>query len=277
MLEKIYYKYGTTDSILKMLLSGTIRYSRPILFNDPYDVQFNLDMYIANEGNINNLKKIFEKKEKAVTRIEKNWFNWLTNKPNENQISFNQLIESYNYDLNQLKEFLSNTFVFSLTQSKDNLLMWAHYANYHKGVVVQFDFSKADPNILLNVKYSKSLPLPFLKKDPIQQNNNYLNTCLTNLISVKSDEWAYEQEVRLVGNAYEDEEYKIPLKKDYCNLPFEKEIVKSIYLGYRMTIEEKILFHKIKKLYPSIKIYETHLKENDYGLEFSPLDESHFF
>lgn len=32
--------------------------------------------------------------------------------------------------------------VFSLSETKNNLLMWSHYADEHKGIVIEFDFNK---------------------------------------------------------------------------------------------------------------------------------------
>ena len=93
-----------------------------------------------------------------------------------------------------------NQGIISLTETRDNLLMWSHYAEEHKGYVIEFnsdhDFfnktyvggSESDPSRsgrLTRVLYRKERLKVFnkLKLEP------YFH---------KSDEWAYEKEHRLI-------------------------------------------------------------------------------
>src|SRR5262245_13045540 len=40
--ERSFFKYATADTVLAILRSGVVRYSSPLTFNDPFDVQSGL-------------------------------------------------------------------------------------------------------------------------------------------------------------------------------------------------------------------------------------------
>ena len=48
-------------------------------------------------------------------------------------------------DTNKFQEYLDFIGVISLTETKDNLLMWSHYAREHSGVAFEFDIDLSDP------------------------------------------------------------------------------------------------------------------------------------
>jgi hypothetical protein len=94
--------------------------------------------------------------------------------------------------------------IFCATRRKDNLLMWAHYAEQHRGVVLGF---KPDPAVdsflclLEPVSYSAVRPSFYDPIDPLQgarpkiEDMRAFNRYLT---ATKSLDWAYEEELRLV-------------------------------------------------------------------------------
>lgn len=96
--------------------------------------------------------------------------------------------------------------VVSLSETKDNLLMWSHYADSHRGVVIEFDVEESEPFTLFNmpkksgfsskwiferVNYRKTrwLEDPALKSD---------DDIMKHYILTKSDEWIYEKEHRFI-------------------------------------------------------------------------------
>ncbi|MGE4455805.1 MAG: DUF2971 domain-containing protein [Arcobacteraceae bacterium] len=107
--------------------------------------------------------------------------------------------------------------VISFSESKDNLLMWSHYANEHKGGLITFNFYKDSiikdlpiHNDLFeksvfdgkckSVKYRKQ---PIYKIDTFDR--DYSNIGLQveerfvyEIFEQKSDEWIYEKEHRIV-------------------------------------------------------------------------------
>ncbi|WP_421171254.1 DUF2971 domain-containing protein [Aeromonas dhakensis] len=94
--------------------------------------------------------------------------------------------------------------VISLTETNDNLLMWSHYADEHKGMVVGFDVPIERPfdffldgqqpegSHFAKVNYRK------YRKFDGDINANNLDTVRLHYMLGKSDEWIYEKEHRFV-------------------------------------------------------------------------------
>jgi hypothetical protein len=123
-----------------------------------------------------------------------------------------------------IKKLKKEVRICSLSTNKDNALLWAHYANEHKGCCVEVDVAEDISWKRIDVNYCSSFPI--------------LHSGLTDdevieiLFKTKSDFWSYEDEVRFVK--------RLPLSKDEkphkANLPVK---VMKIYLGVRVTAEEK--------------------------------------
>ncbi|MEY2521298.1 MAG: hypothetical protein QOF24_3057 [Verrucomicrobiota bacterium] len=93
--------------------------------------------------------------------------------------------------------FNDNLGIFCLTEDPTNLLMWAHYADHHRGVVIEFDETHTffnqrkgpqdDLRHFRKVNYTDVRPSVFLSlSDAIQ------------VFYTKSCEWEYEREWRLI-------------------------------------------------------------------------------
>ncbi|MFT6903339.1 MAG: hypothetical protein ACJAXS_003562 [Colwellia sp.] len=104
--------------------------------------------------------------------------------------SFDKLLSSIT------KLNLNSMGIISLTSRPDNLLMWSHYANDHKGMVIEID----DNNSEFRKKFGAS------SEHPITQNVIYRKDRLKNFEDTerflpylyKSIEWAYEEEQRII-------------------------------------------------------------------------------
>lgn len=91
--------------------------------------------------------------------------------------------------------------LLSVSKTARNTVMWAHYADSHKGVVIGIDFDKVFYEIcriicglkLNQVKYSEQRPRINILTDFEIQPEAFFRTTLT-----KSSEWKYEREFRAV-------------------------------------------------------------------------------
>lgn len=78
----------------------------------------------------------------------------------------------------------------SLSQDPTNILMWSHYANFHKGMCLGF-YNKT---VTYAVKYSDEYPeIDFRLPDP-----NIRGLQMFKVINSKSKIWEYEKERRMV-------------------------------------------------------------------------------
>jgi hypothetical protein len=82
---------------------------------------------------------------------------------------------------------------FSLNPT--NILMWSHYAENHKGVVIGFQLPPHISDKLIRVKYSKERVL-FDPAQPI--GGEYDTEIAEKIISTKHVNWEYEEEMRIM-------------------------------------------------------------------------------
>ena len=114
--------------------------------------------------------------------------------------------------------FSRNYIILSLTRTALNPLMWSHYADSYKGVVIGIDVKKAGfedgnkfiiPSTKAEIRYLKTAPEK-INKGTIEclmsvGNSNILNweneeSLLKHALLYKMQEWVYEEEVRVVKN-----------------------------------------------------------------------------
>ncbi|TSA09789.1 MAG: DUF2971 domain-containing protein [Deltaproteobacteria bacterium] len=189
------YKYLPFDEgSLRIITDGTIKFTPPSKVNDPFDCApdvetCNIAEYLnsrpdllARAGERLNLSpaQIIEEKQTMIKRLE---------------------IAADHGAFGQ--QFSDSVGICSLTRDPLNLLMWAHYAQHHTGFVVEFDIpivvtdtdkppteSLLDWLIPQEVEYQTSKPVvSFFDDKDVTTKKQFL---------VKGEDWAYEQEERVI-------------------------------------------------------------------------------
>lgn len=90
-----------------------------------------------------------------------------------------------------IEKQMNNTGILCLTPHNDNLLMWAHYADSHKGVCIEYDL-QTDINAFCfpkKVEYSDD----YMRFNYVK-NHEHVTDCIFH----KSSAWSYEDEYRIV-------------------------------------------------------------------------------
>lgn len=138
----------------------------------------------------------------------------------------------------------------------ENTLMWAHYANSHKGICVQYelnekDFSSNRTSIgfltrLMRIKYIN----PCDKNEIIDFTDTETKLSLRNGLATKSADWAYENEVRMI--AYTPSE---STRFVQCTLETPHPI-KAIYFGVKCPTQRKNAVRAIFKDRPEVVFYQ---------------------
>jgi hypothetical protein len=135
-----------------------------------------------------------------------------------------EICESPDELISYIEENKNKIGVISLTEAKDNLLMWSHYANEHKGAVIGFWAKSAfDGNMFSNLHepqldstslfdgfemfHGECLPVIYRKQPRYRVDQfdfDYSNITaegedriLFEIFQQKSDEWIYEKEHRV--------------------------------------------------------------------------------
>ena len=137
-LPEYVYKYVTWENEYhkKILLENEIFFSSARKFNDPFDSTVPLRYDFGNDEQIFDLylehirhdhPNLTEDEVKRVARNE------LRNNDIRNP-------ERIQYNINVQRDFAASRFgIFSVSTKKDNILLWAHYSNSHKGICIRFN------------------------------------------------------------------------------------------------------------------------------------------
>ncbi|MBW4891470.1 DUF2971 domain-containing protein [Mucilaginibacter sp. HMF5004] len=243
--EKI-YKYTKLDqNFYDLLIGQRLWFSNPQDFNDPFD------------NNINFNEELDEEELESLLRSEK-----FKHDPKTliSHLKKNPQILDDTYD--KLKHFIRDIGICCFSEIQDNLLMWAHYSNCHKGVCIEFDVEKLKTihQELKRVNYQKLMP--DIKILDIPKGEIY-----GELPFYKSDHWSYEQEIRVWA-------------KSSGAILFPIEALSGIIFGLKMTDEQMTTICRlmIKLGYSNVKFYKAELHPKEYKLNFvdiNVIDEEH--
>ncbi len=110
--------------------------------------------------------------------------------------------------------------VLSLSSLRDDALMWAHYANGHRGICLQFALDKWE------FAHTGTLPVTYSPERPFLQINKvtFADLSIAKLIALtKSADWSYEEEWRLVD----------PWKSG--EHPFPSEFLSGVIFGWKIS------------------------------------------
>lgn len=153
--------------------------------------------------------------------------------------------------LDNLMDRKSKVGIYSLSTSFDHELLWAHYANSHKGFCIQYDL-----NLLINQNIYQEFhifPVDYKRKLPsinIEDISKEKEVFFQKLLGTKSKLWDYEDEVRIITDTIGENDY------DYS-------AVTAIYFGYRMLGEHKDkMMDRLQGR--GIKYFQMYIEDNSY-------------
>ncbi|WP_258018713.1 DUF2971 domain-containing protein, partial [Brachyspira hampsonii] len=188
---------------------------------------------------------------------------------------FNDPIDPYIKTDISYKEILDKIKVSCLTTHNDNTLMWSHYADKHQGICIEYDITSIHNRenlILKKVNYEASLTTNNINYytdtmgklfNNVKTSDNRNIDYIIDTFTVKSKEWEYEDEYRIL---FYDEENKNPNGR---SIDLQ---IKSICFGVQTSKEDKELVYNIvnsineKRLdYNNdiIKLYQAELDDNE--------------
>jgi hypothetical protein len=298
---------------IKNLANNQLFFRRPDNFNDPYDSRTYWSMNGRREKHINHLINFY-----GFTQEESE--NYIDDAIDKGKMTIDRDLICYDpiteIDLDgysqkelhgySLKESLPKVCCFS--GKVDNILMWSHYADSHKGICLRFrsvkdwenrelgeyylDFDYRDysyplllarKNPFYNLYYKKKfLKINYKPKEYICPKVNYLDADsglkMTESLLGKFIDWNYEDEYRIIITHFDiiigllsSDEYKKGLLK------YQKEDLQGIVFGMKISYENaKLVYETVKKNYLdegiAIKFYEAKEVPYKYDVEIEPID-----
>ena len=181
-------------------------------------------------------------------------------------------------DFSRFYKEVKNYGIYSLSKTEKDELLWAYYANSHKGFCIEYDLEILlkikSVNLNCIVQYDENLPK--LNFSSVFHHNSISK--LTKLIlGTKSKRWLHEEEIRIIINHLGKVEY-------------DARAVKAIYFGFKMPKTYLDLHENNMKL-PNelspvcqeqvmeamkgrgIKYFQMKLKSNSYEFEYTEIED----
>jgi len=250
------YKFRNIDSeghTEEIFTKNRLYFSTRKYFNDPFDCRPK-QSFSASEDKI---------KEYFLKRVPK-FFPALTTRQ-QIRAKTREIMKQKKYKNNQIQELIEKESISKIidkvgiccfSKRPDNILMWSHYADKHRGICLQFEGKPSTPffyNAQI-VEYQKNLPVinPFIdEKEPL-----FYKTFLK-----KSCWWEYEEEWRII----------IP-RIGSTTFEFPPEYLKGVILGSNISEKnEKNVITWAKEIGNPINVFKAFLKEEEYGIDIRPL------
>ena len=269
MSKKNYlFRYSSTNdtyslfNLERLLLHNEIMLASPTTFNDPFDCKFLFDRDDMSEEEWHEFYKILINRMDISDQDKNKQFEEITRSPPHHDAKYVDLqVESWRKGV---EKAVSMVFIASFITgfSPEDILMWSHYADGHKGYCLEFESDLKGEFEVHKVRYRKKYqPLSDIVKGIASDTGIALSLLLT-----KSDRWEYENEVRAITDSEEDEGMNAIHKK------FSAESLRCIILGCRMPdIHKREIRRLVKQMKIPIAISEAVAKETNFGIDIKPI------
>lgn len=282
------------EAALKILDGGKFRYSSPATFNDPFDLQ--TELYF--EFDITDFPDLFTEAVDALVR------GWSSVSPQRESL-FGKVIlllreqhEKGRYrsehldfmvkplmpDLARVLEDTRRKYndywrdplrtikIFSVSEHNKSILMWSHYAEYHKGVCFKLKVMPEQDNPICaakKVNYLSKPPSFFSFEEWINSlvsgnDSAFFERLYHQYPLAKSDVWNYEKEWRVWAPFEENH-------SAYIDIPIVDGEIDAIYFGIEANPELVQRLIGVAKAKNIKRFFRAEKKINEYGLIYNAI------
>lgn len=270
--EKQFYKYYSVDAAKAVLRDVRLKWSSPILFNDPFDNQLDFmieqDVEKLAQQTMESYAKIcasevpvpfYNLEQTIITELirqalKRSAYSFTEDEKAElleaARASARKMIERAPEINRDIRKLMFDISIFCVSETHDNSPMWSHYAEQHKGAVVRFLPTVNDSPLSVAQKVRYTDEIPKFTSEELMDSKSLPMTAFTKLTLTKSNQWSYENEWRVVTTMRDK-------AKQFELLPFSKEELGAIFLGCRMNdADKKEIILLMKRNFPHAEIYE---------------------
>lgn len=280
----------TSETAIKVISSQSLRWSSPLKFNDPFDHQIGFSFPFTGEEIGTALLREMELivfGGKASFK-EPTLFSTLAMQlyPEKDRLPKHEIMKDFAGAVDEIagnmgdlvdklhtsvQKHLTHSRVLCVTETKDNVVMWSHYADEHRGVVLELRcIDEIDNNLLAarKVNYSRKFP-SFLSSESYVKHLTGeepldLPKLSWEIAFTKHVDWSYEKEWRV----------HIPLLNQppgngYTSFKEDPFVFGKVYLGCRMADSDATrVIAAVKEHLPHAKVLRGIRSKTLFSLEF---------
>lgn len=273
-----FYRYFDSVGGEATLKSRRMRWADPKGFNDPFELlprmkpptkeeaqatlllPHVIEKYYQSEGKPCGLTRQ-QSEEKYRAAVVPAKLNQVLKEPAKAaSIARRQLLPSFSHGFR----------ILCGSHTHESVLMWSHYADKHRGIVIEIESSEMISDLSLDagtleVVYRSSPPtLP-----PMPWSDGDWLTVIPEVLRTKALFWSYEEEVRI----------QLPLVPEFQldengGMEFQPRAVKSVIIGCRAEpdFEGRICDTLKHSDYSHVQILKAGFHDQDYKLSFAQLN-----
>lgn len=281
----IFYKYAG-DSGIKVLQNLRLKVSPPNEFNDPFELTPRSKFTITLNDMLSRVRDcpeyyrgVFEDMKKDGDKQTFEQFVEILPKILPHKFSeFRKLMQKklVELDMRAINEASQRIGILCVSKRADDIQMWSHYANHHKGIAIGLDLSKAGGALkgqFGEVKYRK----PRRGIDPwLASSNPEWFKQITETIFTKGQDWIHESEYRRVFRLVDLIHTKPD--KNGCRhylLDIDGDAIREVIFGCRIEKPNKTLImdqlQRRPKTFGHVKLFQCKRHDTKYELEILPI------
>lgn len=236
------YKYrpltdATREWLRTILVENQVFFSSRLDFNDPFDCR------VPSFRNVNRKDML----EFLLKRAPVKNYNRPMRRKIAREIDFDKLRGDLQRDVDKAG-------ILSLSERRDNLLMWGHYASSHTGICLEFDVS------IPGTFFGHALPVRYPDSRPMFDPKGTEEKNVEMALLTKSNDWTYECEWRIIDQ-----------HSGKGNRPFRAELLTGIIFGCRILSDDRKLIRGwISEKGRKVHFYKAVENERAWKLDIVP-------
>lgn len=290
-----FFKFYSVETALKIIESNALQWNSPLSFNDPFDTQTSLigrvDAGQFSDRFVNSLRaivfdeelpKFFKRSNRLHAAVE-------VLRINRDRLSSAEILENLAAVAKEAGEALehylrtfsdsvgesiSNAWVFCLSERIDNVVMWSHYADQHRGVGFKLNcVREVDHPFLIAKKMDYLGEYPKVSDDLVLA-DHCSSVAEINMADMawriaysKHRDWSYEREWRSYIPKLDQTNRKATLLVSQ-----DPRVFGEIFLGCRMDSKVRdSIVRACRTHLPRMKISQARKSREEFSLEFAEL------
>ncbi len=272
-----FYKYMPASTARLVLQTGRMRWSSPLLFNDPFDVPRTLAAGLTNDDIARSvadcmdayldqppddltdfdplLQQLLNLAKKGFPQELRAEMRKVTQETRSNPLAHAAALEALREHWSQLVPTMR---ILCLTESQEHVAMWYHYADKYRGAVLGFRCTEEVDSCF---RIAEKIQYLDQKPDVYTDRGFAKLLCLNGVAAArktaklatltKAADWSYEREWRIVSYADPDD------AGHFSDWPFERVDLAFVYLGPHISDQDAAELTKLTRHYPNVSVFRT--------------------